>query len=120
MKILLIDDDSSFRKMIGFKLRNHDYHILEADNGIDGFEMYLQHNPDLIITDIIMPEEEGYGLIMDIRKEDKDIPIIAITGMSKMGGMNTLKIAEELGANATMTKPIDLVQFQSLVEELLS
>ncbi|TNE74687.1 response regulator [bacterium] len=116
--ILIIDDDESVRDLLKIKFSNT-YRIIEADNGISGLEQFKKHNPDLVITDIIMPEEEGFKTIIDIRKINAEVPIIAITGMVHIGGLNALEIAKEFGADAGFLKPINMKEIEKELKVLL-
>ena len=118
-KVLVIDDDESVRSLVKFKL-SKSYSIIEAENGKKGLELFLKENPDAIITDIIMPEEEGFKTIIEIRKVSKSIPIIAMTGMLRMGSMNPLDVATEFGANAGFNKPVNLKALTEKLAELMS
>jgi DNA-binding NtrC family response regulator len=116
--ILVIDDDESIRSMFRIKFEKM-YTVIEAENGVKGLQAFKQKSPDLVITDIIMPEEEGFKTIMDIKKINPDIPIIAITGMPQLGAVHSLDIAKEFGAIAGFVKPIQLKELEATVSELI-
>lgn len=117
-KLLIIDDDDSVRSLIKIKFSSS-YLIIEAENGKVGLDKFKKENPDIVITDIIMPEEEGLKTILEIRKLNATVPIIAITGMLQMGGLNSLEIAQEFGASFGMYKPAKLNVLKTKMEELL-
>jgi CheY-like chemotaxis protein len=106
MKILVIDDDPSVRKFISTALKKENYTVLEAENGKEGLKK-LQEERDItiIITDLIMPEKEGIETIMEVRKLNPSIKIMAISGGGKVGPENFLLLADAVGANATLKKP---------------
>jgi CheY-like chemotaxis protein len=106
MKILVIDDDSSVRKFIATTLKKENYAVTEAENGVEGLKK-LQEERDIavIITDLIMPEKEGIETIMEIRKINPALKILAISGGGKAGPENFLLLADAVGANATLKKP---------------
>lgn len=118
-KLLIIDDDDILRNLLKRKF-GKEYSISEAENGIEGLKQFKNSQPDLVITDIIMPEEEGFKTIMDIRKLDIETPIIAITGMPTIGSLDTLEIAKELGANLGYLKPLDLNDLSENIKSLLN
>jgi two-component system chemotaxis response regulator CheY len=66
--ILIIDDEQAIRKMLKKLLDKNSYQIWEANDGKQGIESYKKHDPDLIITDIIMPEKEGLETIRELKK----------------------------------------------------
>jgi DNA-binding response OmpR family regulator len=106
MKILVIDDDASVRKFIATTLKKENYTVIEAENGAVGLKK-LQEEKDisLIITDLLMPEKEGIETIMEVRKINPTLKILAISGGGKAGPENFLLIADAVGANATLKKP---------------
>jgi CheY-like chemotaxis protein len=106
MKILVIDDDAAVRKFIITTLKRENHTVFEAENGTEGIQV-LQEERDIavIITDLIMPEKEGIETIMEVRKLNPSIKIMAISGGGKVGPENYLVLADALGANATLKKP---------------
>lgn len=75
--------------------------------------------PDLIITDLIMPEKEGIEMIMELKKEAPEIPVIAISGGGRGDPGNYLEIAKAVGASYTFEKPLDWEPFIEAVNELV-
>ena len=106
MKLLVIDDDPSVRKFIATTLKKENYAVSEAENGAEGLKK-LQQEKDIsiIITDLIMPEKEGIETIMEIRRINPEMKILAISGGGKAGPENFLLLADAVGANATLKKP---------------
>ena len=106
-RILIIDDEVQIRSMLRLMLEREGYEVVEAPDGIEGIRAYRQKPADLIITDLIMPNKDGIGMIIELQKEFPDVKIIAMSG----GGLNKpegyLKGAKKLGAACTLTKPID-------------
>ena len=117
--VLIIDDDDQFRKLIKRFLERAGYEVLEASNGIEGINMYKRIKADLIVTDLIMPEQEGIETIIKLRREYPTVKIIAMSG----GGMiiepdNYLKIARNLFVQYTFKKPFERDEFLSAVYDL--
>jgi len=83
-RILIIDDESQIRSMLRLMLERAGYEVVEASDGIDGIRIYRQNPTDLIITDLIMPNKDGIGMIIDLKKEFPEVKIIAMSG----GGLN--------------------------------
>lgn len=118
-KILIIDDDTLFRGMLLDLLANKGHEILEADDGSTGFELFKKTNPNLVITDILMPEKEGMQTIREMRKMSPEIKIIALSGGgTHPDGLGYLEMALELGANHSFPKPFKTKDFLQKVEEL--
>jgi CheY-like chemotaxis protein len=106
-KVLVIDDDSLVRDTIVRILERKGYQVLVASDGVRGLGMFRSEQPDLVITDIIMPEKEGIETIREIRGDCPDAKIIAISGGGRIGNVDFLKIAEKLGASEIIAKPFD-------------
>ena len=119
-RILIIDDEPNVRSMLRRMLHQAGHQVSEASNGAEGIKLYEQNQPDLIITDILMPEKEGIETIIALHRADPDLPIIAISGGGRSGGTNFLSSAEKLGARHTLSKPFRGDQLLSAVSESLS
>lgn len=119
MTVLVVDDDTQFRGYLAELLDSQGFRVLQAENGKEGLEMYRRHHPALIITDIVMPEEEGIGMIWHIRRDTTTVPIIAVSGGNRGYGEDYLRMAAKLGVNATLTKPFPHRDLLQLVGRLL-
>ncbi len=117
--ILIIDDEPQIRSMLKLMLERDGHKVAEAPDGTEGIRIYRQNPADLIITDLIMPNKDGIGMIIDLKKEFPDVKIIAMSG----GGLNKpegyLKGAKKLGAACTLTKPIDRDEMLKAVKDVL-
>ncbi len=117
--ILMIDDDDSIRRMMRRILQAAGHEVIEATDGVHGMKLFSERRPDLVITDIIMPDKEGIGTILDLRRIDPDIAIIAISGGGVDIGMRYLQVAGRIGANATLAKPFMPDRLTELVASVL-
>ncbi len=108
IKVLCAEDESDIRENITEILRDEGFEVFEADNGKHGFESFLQNKPDIIISDIMMPEVDGYGLLKLVRESKNTrhntIPFIFLTAL---GQKDNLIKGINLSANDYMVKPID-------------
>lgn len=118
--ILVVDDDPQIRKLVATILKREQHGVITAANGSLALEALENHAVDLVITDLIMPEKEGIETIMEIRQKHPEIPIIAMSGGGKLNPKTYLNIAKNIGAVATMTKPIDTAHLKSMVKEQLA
>jgi len=118
--ILIIDDDSGFRKMIRHMLEKEGYQVLEASDGNEGIEVYHSKKVDLVITDIFMPEKEGIETIIDLRRDNPDVKIIAVSGGGWKGDFDALKIAEAFGVQKAFEKPFERDEMLKTVSRLLA
>ena len=118
-RILLIDDESAIRKLFIKKLAGRGYEIIEACDGKEGLKLYHETRPDLVITDLVMPEKEGIETITELKREFPDVKIIAISGGERNVPDGYLQIAKILGAKRTFSKPIDWPELIKTVRGLL-
>ncbi len=115
-RILVIDDDTAVRTTICENLRELDFEVLEASNGVHGLAVIEGHGyPDIIITDMIMPGMGGKETIEEIRKVQKNVIIIAISGGGRTEAEDFLESALAQGANAAFPKPVDLDKLEASV-----
>jgi DNA-binding response OmpR family regulator len=117
--VLVIDDDSAVRATLAVVLEEHGYRVFQSENGQTGLAAFRAHNPDLIVTDIVMPVKEGLQTIIDIRRERPGMRIIALSGGSRRGRHDFLDIARELGAWDVIVKPFDVEDFLARVDRCL-
>jgi DNA-binding response OmpR family regulator len=117
--ILIIEDDRELREMLKTALLRQDYTVLEAENGKEALIHFKPGVTDLIITDLIMPEEDGLKVIMKIRELKQGIKVIAISGGGKAGPGSYLNLAKALGADAIYSKPFSINDLVLKIEELL-
>jgi len=117
--ILVIDDDEALRPMLGMALESKGHRVTLAENGVVGVKRYIASPPDLVITDIIMPEKEGVETIIELRNQHPDVKIIAMSG----GGPRSeiyLKMCAQLGVCCTLAKPFSLDVLTEAVNRALA
>ena len=117
--ILVIDDDDQVRTLLVKMLEFEGYAVLEAPDGKVGYKLYLENNPDLVITDLIMPEREGIETIRELRKDNPEIKIIAISGGGSVEPEQYLSMAKRLGVKRTFSKPFKREEILGAVKELI-
>jgi CheY-like chemotaxis protein len=100
--ILVVDDDETFRRLLCQTLLRAGHEVLAADDGRGALRLYRQQPADLVITDLIMPEQEGLETILELRRLQPDLKIIAISGGGRMVPGDYLPIARHLGAARTL------------------
>jgi len=105
-KILIIEDNEDIRNNTAEILELSNYDVIVAEDGKVGVEKAIQHKPDLIICDIMMPELDGYGVLHAVQKNDaiKNTPFIFLTAKTERGDFRK---GMELGADDYITKPFD-------------
>ncbi len=118
-RILLVDDDPAVRDSIAIVLEGAGFQVDQADQGATGMRLLRANEPDLIVTDILMPQKEGIETIREIRTLLPETPIIAISGSVETRA-DYLKMAQSFGASAVLAKPFDPVVLLDLVNQLLA
>ena len=123
--ILLIDDDDVLREVIASALERQGYQVRQAVNGKEGMALFHDKRPDIVITDLIMPEKEGLETIALLKEIDPSVRIIAISGNAVLPSgrvfstLSSLDCAAEMGARYILQKPFDLKVLFSTVETLV-
>lgn len=120
--VLVVDDQDQVRQLIRATLEQAGYEVVEARDGKEGLERYRTKSTDLVIMDILMPDQDGLEGIMALRREFPDSRVIAMTGGSEaIGAVNGLDTAKMLGARRTLQKPFDLkVLLDAVASEMIS
>ncbi|MEX1275083.1 MAG: response regulator [Bacteroidota bacterium] len=115
-KVLLVDDEEFFRRLVANGFEREGYAVLQADNGIDGLRIAEQEKPDLIVLDLVMPGLLGFEVCKSLRDNSvfSNTPIIV---MSAKAYKPDIDKALELGADAYIVKPIELEELMQLVKE---
>lgn len=117
--ILVVEDDETLGRFLLHLLQLKGYAADLAPDGEVGMKHYLRDRPDLVLTDIYMPNREGIGLITQIRACDQTTPIIAMSGGDPNRDHQYLQAATALGANASLKKPFTTHDLLPLIERLL-
>ena len=116
-KILVIDDSKETVAGLQSFFTNK-YDVLTAENGLDGLKHFEEENNaiDLVITDLVMPDISGVGVISIVKKKYPGIPVIAITGW----GEHPEALATEADADLVMEKPFELAELDKHVSDMLA
>ncbi len=118
MAIIFHVDDSSFSRMqIGKTLKKGGHEIIQADSGKSALELLRTTKPDLIISDILMPDMDGITFLEVLRDQGNNIPIIMVTADVQK---DTAKICLELGAAALLNKPPGEEDLLALIARILA
>jgi CheY-like chemotaxis protein len=117
-KILIIDDELQMRRMLREALARQGHVVDDAVDGLQALSRFAERQPDLVITDIIMPEREGLETIQALRRRCPTIPIIAVSGGDSRGPEFHLSAALAIGVNRAFRKPFRVEDVLKAVEEL--
>ena len=117
VKVLLVDDELSVQKMIERRLSANGYEVVTANDGRHAIQFALEHSPDVIVMDIIMPDMNGDDVAYRLRKDKKTahIPIIFLTCLVKPN--EALASDFVVGENVMLPKPTDSARLISMIEK---
>ena len=119
-RILVIDDNEMVRDVLSDLLEEDGHEVRTATEGRHGLALLADFTADVVITDILMPGQEGIETIQELRAKNPETKIVAISGGGTRYGLSFLEMAEKLGAHATLSKPIDVNELTAVVGRLLS
>ena len=117
--ILVIDDDEDVRDIVAQVLEGAGHRVTTARNGREGLTSFRADRPDVVVTDIIMPDKEGIETIRDLRTIAPGTPIIAMSGGGRTGNMDFLEVATEFGATRVLRKPFESRDLLDMVSQVL-
>jgi DNA-binding response OmpR family regulator len=115
-RILIIDDDDQFRKMLRWNLEHAGYEVMEACDGRQGIERFSEMPADLVITDIVMPVKEGVETILEIKEAHPEVKFIAVSGGGWQAFEIDFEMARTLGAR-TLKKPFQRDEILEMIED---
>jgi len=119
-RILVIEDEPQMRATVARILVDMGHQVSEAKDGVEGMKVFNREPPDLVLTDIIMPEKEGIETIVELRRKAPDTRIVAMSGGGKHGDLTYLRIATAVGADAVIAKPFRSAEMAEVVERVLA
>lgn len=117
-QLLLVDDEPGLRDAVQAYLEDSGFSVMTASNAKDGWELLQQHLPDLLITDVMMPQVDGYQFLKQVREDVrfKSLPVVFLTAR----GMTSDRIqGYKAGVDAYLPKPFDPDELVAIVENLL-
>jgi len=117
--ILVVDDDEQVREVFKRTLESHGHQVVEAGDGRAAVAAYREKSPDLVVLDIIMPEQDGLETILDLRRDFPDAKIIAISGGGRASAQGYLRPAKILGADLAFSKPLAPQELLEAIDRLL-
>ncbi|MBS2098128.1 response regulator [Carboxylicivirga linearis] len=112
-KILIVDDASDTRTTLKALLKKQDVEILEAADGVEGWDIIVKDHPDLILLDLHMPQKDGFSILEDLEEEWMGIPVVIVSGDTDE---ETISTCNFFGAKAYLKKPIVLEDFKEVIK----
>jgi CheY-like chemotaxis protein len=119
-RIVLVDDDPLFRRMLADTLEDLGHEVRQAENGTQGLAAVRADPPDVVITDIIMPDTEGIETIFHLRRQHPQVKVIAISGGGRITAEDHLHAAKLMGAGRVLAKPFSAAEIESAIRELVA
>jgi DNA-binding response OmpR family regulator len=119
-KVLIIDDDAALLRLMSMAFQAAGYQTVVADNGRAGIRMAGSHKPDLVVTDIVMPDIEGIGAIRSIKQGARPPKVIAISGAGRARGADYLSWARHLGADEVLAKPFRMSELMKISKSVIA
>ena len=116
-KILIIDDDVALRETLRIYLNDFGYEIILAENGRQGIDLFNSKHPDLIISDVKLPDIDGMNVLKEIVKIEKNLPVIMITAYEDIS--ITIKAIQQ-GAYDILEKPLEKERLKSIIVRALN
>jgi DNA-binding NtrC family response regulator len=102
------------------QLEAYDYRVVMAANAAAAIAAVTARSPDLVLTDIYMPDADGFELINALRQHDVTVPVVAMSGGGRVGNYDNLSIATHLGAAAVIDKPFSNASLIETIERALA
>lgn len=117
-RILVVDDEAEVRRTIGRMLATAGHDVVSAATGREAQLVLDQTKPDIIIVDILMPEQDGIELIGTLRRGNTGVKILAISGGGQLHPHDLLLVARKLGAEAVLAKPFQADELLAAIDSL--
>lgn len=118
-KVLLLEDDDMLRDVLLQGLERGGYVVKGMKDGTDVRDVAMAFRPDLVVTDMIMPETEGVETILDLRTANPELPIIAMSGGGYFDADWHLHLADRFGVSGTLAKPFKIKDLVAQVDQIL-
>jgi two-component system nitrogen regulation response regulator NtrX len=118
--VLVVDDDPDLLQSLRVLLEAYDYSVIMAGNAAAAIAAVRELKPDLVLTDIYMPDADGFELINALRQHNVSVPVVAMSGGGRVGGYDNLAVATHLGAVAVIDKPFSNASLIETIERVLA
>ena len=119
-RILVVDDEAAVRLMVIHALELDGHQIEQAADGNEALARFPVFRPQIVVTDILMPNKEGIETMVELRKLDKAVKIVAMSGGGRTRNLSFLDLARKFGADSVINKPFGLDQIRDTVRGVLA
>jgi two-component system cell cycle response regulator DivK len=116
--VLVADDDGDTRRVVRWMLEQKGYAVIEAADGEQAVAAAVSQRPDLILMDLVMPVLDGFGAVRQVREHEelRGVPVVAMTARDVAAARD---MAEEVGFDQYLSKPLDFLRLDVVIEKLL-
>jgi DNA-binding NtrC family response regulator len=118
-RIMVVDDDPGIRRTLQILLSKAGYEVIQARDGSEAIKLWRDHGGDLVITDLHMPEKDGFQTIIELLSHTPGIRIIAMSGGGQTKRLDLLGNMALLGSVHTIEKPFTLAEMMAVVTQAL-
>jgi CheY-like chemotaxis protein len=119
-KILVVDDDEQICAIVSRLLQDAGHEVTAVMKAAQAVPKLRNHTFDLLLVDLVMPKRGGIDLIMEVRAQQNDIPIIVMSGQIPVGGESVSRLVGRYGAAATLSKPFSADELNAAVSSVLA
>ena len=120
-RVLLMEDDHQARALLQHMLESLGLEVFAATDGLEGLRLFRAHEIDVVVTDILMPEQEGLETIGELRRMNPDIKIVAISGGGTLlDAEDVLLHASRIGAQKTLEKPFSKADLAAALSDWIT
>ena len=116
-RVLLVDDDPALLEMLGRTLERAGFTVITAVHGADALAQMGQLSADIVVTDIMMPEMDGFELIRKLHAKWPHLPIVAMSGIDDTPNFRNLAL--KFGAKAALSKPVNRAHLVEVMQEIM-
>jgi DNA-binding response OmpR family regulator len=113
--ILIVDDEDSFRELLGHFIERHGVQVFKAKDGCQALQLYSENKPSCVILDLKLPEMNGEEVFQKIRAINPQVKIYLVSGAMDV---SLKKLTDKLGANGCLNKPITLEEISEIIKSL--
>lgn len=117
-RVLIIEDDEAMCKHLQDLLVHFGYDVRVAHNGNTGLSALKAWQPDLVVLDVFLPERDGFEILIEIRRDHPKMKVLVISGKEHLIYGKSIKFAEQLGANSTLTKPFTTKELEQCIHSM--
>lgn len=111
--VLIVEDDPILRRYLEDALQECGYETHSAANGREAAEWLQSHQVDLVLTDVLMPEQDGVRLVAELKRLQSSLPVVAMSGRGRADlSIDSLSLVRAMGVDATLEKPFSLAELE--------